>query len=154
MASTIREIADAVVAKIAADWQPTGDDTVERVYLPGVEDIKELAGRQVQVWFEDYGQADIASREQDRNSFVIVVDVYEKCDEQGEPSVAWVDERVDWVEGIWDLLNEARNPPLFPSPLNDVIPAASSRVGSYDPDLLREENLFASRIAITYERDE
>lgn len=154
MAATIREIADAVVAKVAAEWQPVAPDSVERVALPGVEDVKELEGRKVQVWFEDYGQKDVATRGQDRNEFTVVLDFYEKCPTAGEPTLAWFDSRIDFVESLWRLLGEARDGPLFPAPLDDVYPATTSRVGSYDPDLLRDKSLFASRIAVTYERDE
>lgn len=157
MAETIIEIADAAVAKIAAHWQPTGDNQVRRTYTPGLN-LKSLpAGRDVQVWFEEWGQSDIATRAEDRNSYVVWFAVYELYTIDGDVPNEWVDERVEFTKELWSLLAKVRTEtePLFPTPLDDVIATDSNKTPPIvDDRLLDDKKLFAMGFAVEYQRDE
>lgn len=155
MASTLLAIADAAVTKVAAWWQPTGDHAVSRVYLPDIPDPTELSGRQVWIVPHLFGQADIATRAQDRNSFTVYAIFAEKfpAATTGEATKAWTDERVDFIEDVWSLLSDARST-IFPSPLDDVVATDSRLVSLYDDDALREDKVFHAILELTYERDE
>lgn len=154
MNETVIELCEAVVAKIAARWQPTSPSAVTFTHTPGVV-IKELEGRQIQVGFEEWGQEDIADKLHDVNYFVIVVDVFEVYGEQGDPTNAWVNERVNFVGDLWRMLSNPRVPPLFPSPLNDVYPRSTARGRQgITREWLDEDKLFGMQIVIVYERHE
>lgn len=154
MAETIIQIADAVVTKIAAFWTPTGSDQVRRTYTPGIN-LKALpAGRDVQVWFEEWGQADIATRVEDRNSYVIWVAVYEVYTTADDVTNAWVDARVEFVKDLWSLLS-APGQGLFPSPLEGVLAQDSNKTPPIvDDRLIDDKKLFAMGFAIEYQYDE
>ncbi len=154
MAATVREICDAVVTKVAAFWTPIAPNEVVRTYLPDVTEATGFLGRRVWVAPLDYGQADIASRAEDRNSFTVGVTVAERFTDAGRPTRAWCDTRIDFVADLWELLTAVRNPPLFPSPLDDVIAITGEVDIAFDPDLLREKKVFFSQLTLTYERDE
>lgn len=155
MASTLLAIADAAVTKVAAWWTKGASDAVSRVYLPDIPDPTDPTGRQVWIVPHLFGQADIATRAQDRNSFTIYAIFAERfpANTAGEATKAWIDTRVDFVEDVWGLLSDARTT-LFPSPLEDVVATDSRLVSLYDDDALREDKVFHAILELTYERDE
>lgn len=156
MASTLLAIADALVTKIDADWNPTAPNAVSRKYLPDIPNPKDFTeGRQVWVVPAVATQADIASRAKDRNVFTLWVLFTAKfpADTQGQPTQSWIDDEVDFVEDVWRLVTEARGT-LLPSPLDDVVAGESRMPVLYDDELLRENRLFHTGIEVVYERDE
>ena len=157
MAATIRLVCDAVVAAIVADWVPTAPDGVERVYLPDTDEAYAVVGRRIFVFPLGQAQADIASRAEDRNEFRVGVMLVENYAAAGTPSREWCDERVDFFDGLYQLLGNPRTPhedPLFPAPLAQVYPDDAAIVVSYDADELRDKKLFWSLMELTYRRDE
>lgn len=157
MAETIIQIADAAVAKIAADWMPVSPNRVRRTYSPGLNLQSLPAGRDVQVWFEEWGQAEIATRAEDRNSYVVWFAVYEVYAAAGDVPNGWVDERVEFTKDLWLLLSKVRtaSTPLFPAPLDDVQAQDSDRSPPIvDDRLLDDKKLFAMGFAVEYQRDE
>ncbi|RTL29376.1 MAG: hypothetical protein EKK55_03605 [Rhodocyclaceae bacterium] len=157
MASTLIAIADAVVTRLTSTWQPVEPNAVTRVYLPDIPDPKDFTeGTQIWVVPGSFSQADTATRAQDRNSFTVYVLFASKfpAETSGEPTAEWMDEQIGIVEDLWRDITDARAVPLFPDPLNDVIPGESRMQVLYDEDLLRENKIFHAGIEIVYERDE
>lgn len=157
---TILDIGDAVVAKIASDWQPTGDDTVELTFLPGVEKPDSFTGRKV--WIVPLGeeQVDGGTRALDRNAYtlaMIVAERFTSIDDWGQPTTEWTRERIKFLTRLCKKLSLARTTeaaPLFPSPLDDVLATKWNQEVELDFDTLREKSIFFAQTNLTYERDE
>jgi len=155
IAATIRLLADAVAARIAAGWTPTAPNAVTRVYLPDVEEATRLEGRQVYVAFPlGYGQAETADRAEDSRDYrvdVLVAECFRGA--AGPPPRDWLDERIDFVDGLWRDLGQARAA-LFAAPFENAYPVRAEVTTAFDPESLREEKLFWSLLELTYRRDE
>ena len=158
---TILEIGDAMVAIIAADWQPTGDDDeAELTFLPGVEKPDAMTGRKV--WVVPLGeeQIDGGTRGLDRNQYTLALIVAERFTSEtnrGKPTTAWTRERIQFVTRLGKKLSKSRTEPsarLFPSPLNDVLATKWNQEVEVDFDLLREKSIFFAQTNLIYERDE
>jgi len=156
---TILEIGDAMVAKVAADWQPTGDDEVELTFLPGVENPDDFTGRKVWIVPLAEEQIDGGTRALDRNAYtlgLIVAERFSSATEWGQPTTAWTRERIQFVTRLAKKLSRSRTEGnlLFPSPLNDVLATKWSQEVEVDFDLLREKSIFFAQTNLIYERDE
>lgn len=98
----VTEVCDAVVAAVAALWTPAAPNAVERTYLTPVEP-GDLAGRQV--WVTPASFADEpASRGEDLGQYTVAVVVAERYADGGAVPRGWMDERVLFVESLFDLL--------------------------------------------------
>lgn len=153
--STLLRIADAVVLTIRDEWRPQGEDTVERVYLPDVDKPEALAGRRVWVFPIGKGQVDIADRGDDAVVHRVGVVITERC-EPGEwpPSRDWCDERVSFVEALYQRLGDARDEALFPPALRDYYPEEAEIVVAFDPDTLRSRQLYWAYLEFGFRGDE
>lgn len=156
---TILEIGDAMVAIIAADWQPTGDDEVELTFLPGVAKPDAMEGRKVWIVPVNEEQVDGGTRALDRNSYtlaLIVAERFTSATNIGKPTTAWTRERIKFVTRLAKKLSRSRTTAtaLFPSPLNDVLARKWNQEIEVDFDLLREKSIFFAQTNLTYERDE
>ncbi len=90
---------DDVVTAIRETWEPSGVDSVERAYFSGVteKDLASLTGRKVYVFPASYDDSPI-DRGNDEWIHEIGIVVVERYADGGKPSVAWMDERVLFVE--------------------------------------------------------
>lgn len=143
-----REIADAIVAKIATIWPPAAPDSVSRTYLPDVysaDDIEALAGRQIRVASLGKRQIDKPDRSTSRNEYEFLVLVIERYGDAGLPTRAWTDERNDFVADLVEQLGDEMQPSLlgnydYPDRVDTPSPA--------DDVMLREHKLFWSAFTI------
>lgn len=112
MAARIVEVCDAVVAAILAEWTasaspPGAADGVERVYTEPAK-FGSMTGRRV--WVSPAGVAgETASRAEDVGVSTVAIVVAERYTGQGAPPVAWVDERVAFVQLVLDLVGSYGN---------------------------------------------
>lgn len=103
MAARINEVLDAVVTLIQTAWSPSAPSAVTRCYEAPVN-ADTIQGRQVFVFPVGYAD-EPASRGEDAATYTFAVLVVEKFREQSAPPVAWVDERVEFVESkVYDVL--------------------------------------------------
>jgi len=98
----IIQAADAAVALILAGWTGRGaDDGAERVYAPTInlsgDDAPRLAGRHVYVFPGPYSAEQLDRADQWRRHSLRAL-VVERYADAGDPTRAWVDERVNFVE--------------------------------------------------------
>lgn len=119
MAARINAVCDAVVTAVTAAWNASltppavvaTPDEVSRVYLTPV-DLRTLTGRKV--WVSPAGFTDEnASRGEGLGVYSVALIVAERYTSAGQPTRAWLDTRVEFVELIFDLLKDykpKRNP--------------------------------------------
>jgi hypothetical protein len=104
--SEIIEACNAVVDKIQTSASTSA--TVTRVYL-APENLATITGRKVYVFPTGYGSSQ-ETREADRWTYSIWCRIIEKYTDPGEPTVAWMDDRVNWVRehviGALDIGNK------------------------------------------------
>lgn len=109
MAARVNEVGDALVAAILAIW-PDGADApnaVERTYLVPT-DLNTLTGRKVWVTpvaFEDEN----ASRDENLGKYSHAIVIAERYEPGGVPPRAWMDERVEFVQAVYDLVGSYGN---------------------------------------------
>lgn len=94
-------LCDALATALQTAWAPTGNDGVERAYFKRIADAEgaefKLLGRRVVIYPTDYGN-DPASRGEDEYTHNVTVDVFERyTSTSGDPTVEWIDARVDFV---------------------------------------------------------
>ena len=114
----------------------------------GPNELADIAGRHVYVFQAGYGSPGPSDRGWDVNEYrvsVIVVEHYD--DAAGLPTNAWINDLIEWCEtNIWGKLTDTRTVTLS----STAIPFAAEVLTLYDPELLREENLFFSEFLITF----
>jgi hypothetical protein len=90
---------DAVVAALQTAWAPVAPDGIARLYVAPVtvQELPSLVGRQVWVFPASYDD-DEETRGEDEWAHELGVLIVERCPDAGGPSVAWMDERVAFVE--------------------------------------------------------
>jgi len=141
----VLEVADAVVDKINTAWAPVGNDSVSREYLTPIE-VENIIGRKVYVFAADYSD-EWETRSENLSSYTIALIVAERCQDAGQPSKTWLDERVKFVnEKVWDVLSDVRTGRL----LDNTVWPQTAEVLVYDVPLLNEKKLFWSEIEISY----
>lgn len=149
MSSRIAEVCDAIVAGIAASWSPPAGSGVERVYLAPVN-AESISGRRVYVFPARYTD-EPADRGEQLTGYTIAVLVAERFTDPGQPTVAWVDERVEFVESeIYDLVgNYGSNVPFLEVTGHGKIWAETADATVYDPEMLATKKLFWAELEFT-----
>jgi hypothetical protein len=114
MAARINEVADAVVTAVLAAWNAsiapetvTAPDECVRTYLVPA-DLGTLTGRKVWVTPARFADEN-ASRAENLGQYTVAVVVAERYESAGPPPRAWLDERVAFVELLYDLLGSYGN---------------------------------------------
>ena len=99
--ANILTLADAIVSAINTAWTGKGaNDSVSRVYLApvSVDDLDSLTGRKVYVFPGPYDNG-LANRGEDEWTYTLGILIVERYTDAGDPTTAWIDDRVDFVEG-------------------------------------------------------
>jgi hypothetical protein len=157
----IRVICDAVVAKIKDIWldatgAPLGDtDAVQRCYLPDVSRAKDISNRLVFVYPLSYGQeTEGGSRDEDPYKYAVGVDIWDRyTGAEVPPPVDWVDCCVDFVSCLEVVLGEPRVA-IFPqTELANLYADTTNVAYVYDPERMRQDNLFLSSLELGYRMD-
>lgn len=149
----MKQVRDAVVAKILAAWTERVPDSDEVLGRYRVDlDAASVGGRKVYVFpLSTAGQ--LVTREEDQNDYALGLWVIERFTEAGDPSEEWLDARVEWVEWLWKLLGNARGPRLLVDPEvrdSGLWPQVAEITTVYDHDELVEGKLFASVLQVVY----
>lgn len=148
------ELCDDLVAAISTAWMPTAPNSVERDYLPRYGDgengsIVLTEGRKVVLVPATYDSR-YETRGQDQYTHTISVFTIERyTPDDGLPTKAWVDERVNFVhQFIVQGLDFNRNgPPSW----NTGLGTLSMDVLLFDePKLATRGHLFVSQVDIVF----
>lgn len=97
----ILTLCDSLVSAINTAWTGKGaDDSVSRVYIAPVtvDELSSLTGRKVFVFPGPY-ESGLENRGEDQWSYTIGILIVERYTAAGDPTAAWIDDRVDFVEG-------------------------------------------------------
>lgn len=161
MAARIVEVCDAVVAAVLAEWAVVQGSAVAapnecaRVYVTpvGPDDIGRLTGRKVWVTPANYAD-EPASRGEDQDQHTVAVIVAERYPDAGAPPRAWLDERVAFVEAVYDLLANYK-PVRSPGALLVGSPARRhwterAQVAVYDWAFLDEHHVFWAELEFEF----
>jgi hypothetical protein len=157
MPARILDACDTVVTAIGAAWNPSAPNEVKRVYAPTIglsidNPDTLISGRKVYVFPGNWGTPGAASRGEIFKTHTVSVLVAERYTDEAELPDSWIDERVLFVETIFDLL---ANPTTIHtgalvSLYRDADDPAEVDV-VYDLDLLlTERKAFWSRFTITF----
>jgi hypothetical protein len=144
-------LCDELVTLLTTTWGPSAPNKVERAYYRrfGDADAGEdrLVGRQVVIYPQDY-ESDAETRGEDRYLHRIVVQVVERYPDPGDPPVAWLDERVDFVSAnVVNLFDFGRSAPEWRRRLR----TERTAVGVYDlAALMNGGNLFFSQVEFEF----
>lgn len=153
----ILDACDTVVSAITAAWSPSAPDEVKRAYAPTIGLSKDnpdtlITGRKVYVFPGNWGTPGAASRSEIFKTHTISVLVAERYTDESEMPESWIDDRVLFVETLFDLL--ANPTTIHTGALVNLYreaddPAQVDQV--YDLDLLlQERKAFWSRFTITF----
>ena len=154
MAASITQVCEAVRQAIWEWWGPVPPDAVTRDYLPDVSPNGSWpSGRRVYVFPVSSGQAEVTTRGEDTWEHGVTVVVAEQCDERtADPTKEWVDERVDFVDGLTRVLGDVRRDRRTGGLLKGLVCQGQEVLAWYDPDELREKKRFFAQLAFTYRR--
>lgn len=158
MSARVLNTADAVVSVIQTWWNPTSPDAVERDYVPDVilnpDDPGVLTGRKVWIFPASHGAPEMVTRAELRRTDTIAFLVVERyTDAAGKVPAAWLDERVEFVQGLYDLIRDPNLDILDGTVVVRPVDPGSVEV-VYDRDVLMEHRTFWSYGSVTYERVE
>lgn len=158
----IDEVVDAVVAKIADDWEPSEPDAVAAADIIEFQtDAKHpqcIRGRQVRVRPDSYDNPEATARGYDWNTYaveIVVARLYRGADTDGLSLAEWVRAERRWVEQmIYKPLTDIRGDRLLADDSDGLIPFSPSGVEEpCDEDELRDRNLFLSIVRVTFRED-
>lgn len=145
MAARVLQVCDAVVEAIEALWSPAAPDSVSRAYLARHQ-LRGLEGRQVTVHPAGYAWPALGTRGEDYRDCKVLIAVAERYTAAGDVTDAWLDDRVEWVQSIYDDLDDPRTSNL----LGAFWPEESAITVVFDPDELEQRKLFLSVIEMTF----
>jgi hypothetical protein len=150
----ITEVCEAVTQGTREWWGPSGNDSVTRDYRPDLNPNKSWpAGRKVYVGPLAYAQTGIADRGTDIWDYEVEVVVAEQCDEStGDPTKEWVDERIDFADGMYKVLGDVRREKRTGGLLKGLVCQTAEVRVVYDAESLREMKRFFSQLVFTYRR--
>lgn len=150
MTENILTVCDALVTALVAGLDDPNCATVERVYLAPV-DLKSEQSRRVWVFPASY-QHSPASRGENEWIYQVGVIVAERYADAGEPTVAWLDERVEFTQTqVFTALDHARELLAFGT---DGTRRLWTQTGGcevvYDADRLSTQKLFWSELRFEF----
>ena len=144
MAARIVEVRNALAAAISAWWAPSAPDAVLTPWRFDL-DSKTHTGRKVYVFPSEYATENVA-RGFEQGDYAFALVVAEKYEEQGQPSDAWTDERVEWCESLLALLSNPASRLLD----NALHPQDAAVTTVCDIEELTARKLFFSVLNVTY----
>lgn len=152
MATTpILTLLDELVSKVTTLWAPTGNNAVARLYQTPFK-TSEIQGRKVWFFPAEYDD-EPATRAEDLITYRVAVIVAERYESAAEPSVAWVDERVDFVNGLLDWLEFGRSASqgLLSIGAREIFTASREPVQVYDVGMLMKHKTFWSELEFVFQ---
>ena len=152
MATTpILTMLDSLVTRISTQWGPTGNDAVSRVYQTPVK-TSEIVGRKVYLFPAEYDD-ESATRAEDLITYRVAIIVAERYEAAGEPTVAWVDTRVDFVNDLLDWLEflGTSGNPLHAIGTREIKTLSREPVQVYDVEMLVKHKMFWSELEFTFQ---
>jgi hypothetical protein len=154
MAAHVIEICDACVAVLSTVWAPVAPNSISRIYGKEIGlsidyPAEMLTGRQIYVFPTNYNQYRLLDRKSKLTKYSVSVLIAERYTEAGLPPVAWMDERVSFVDSVvfsalTDLSASFAGARVDPEDLGSVDIV-------YDRDLYMQRNTFWSQITIVYQ---
>ncbi len=147
MAADIITVCDAIAARIEAGLDDPGDATVTRCYLAPVN-VNTLTGRHLFVFPLKYSNGP-ATRAEDEMVYGVQVTCVEKYTDRGEPTNAWVDDLVEFVQAkISDRCDFVRT--LLTFATTRELYTQTNDVSVYDEAALSQEKLFKSDVVFEF----
>jgi hypothetical protein len=151
---------DAVVARIQAGLPPGDPTVVEASFVPVIADADgrpTLTGRRC--WVLDESEAvEMATRTERYREYGVRVFVAERYLLPGDPPLAWLRERIAWVEAhLFEPLSIAGfnfDQLLLADPLvphSGAWPSGAEVVAKYDRGWLSQHKLFASELLFRFQ---
>lgn len=110
----IIDVCEAIVTALAAAWVPVEPDTCEFDFIApvSIDDLDSFLGRKVTV-FPGPQEDDGENRGEDKLDMTIGVLAVERYTDAGDPSKAWMKERLYWMENtIKGTIKNYRRTPL------------------------------------------
>lgn len=151
-------LCDQVAANITAEWGPTGNDSVERVYQAPIapSELKNLSGRKVYIFPSRKLNLGAADRGSDNLQWQIGVLAVERYEEAGMPPKEWMDERTYWMEATVESAvdfdgREEDGVSNYLEFDGRTLRTQSIETEIYDVDYLDEANLFWSTMEVIYD---
>jgi hypothetical protein len=148
----IDEVADAVVARVKAEWNPTSPSAVTAPDVPEL-DTKKLKGRQVYVLPDSFTGGPV-TRAEDANDYTLVLLVAEVYPHGGTVDKKWRRERTAFCEWLVnDVLGDPRAARLLAvegDPNSGLWPESAEVSTVYDVEELEERKLLLSVLRITF----
>ncbi len=147
MAAEITTVCEAIKDWIVAGLDVVPEATVTRNYLAPVN-VNTLTGRYVFVFPLKYSNGP-ATRGEDEWVYGVQVTCVEKYTARGEPTKAWVDDLVDFVQQkISDRCDFVRT--LFTFGTTRELFTQTNEVNVYDEAALSQEKLFKSDVVFEF----
>lgn len=146
MAADILTVCDELVNTVEAALTSPTDAVVERLYLAPL-DMAADTDRHVWIFPASHTRTP-ENRGEDARTYRVAIVVAERYTDPGEPTVAWVDERVEFTqEKVFEALDFARAPLSYTG--SRGLRTTSGEVTVYDPDRL-QRGLFWSEMTLEF----
>lgn len=147
MAAEIITVCDAIADYIEAGLDDPGDATVTRCYIAPVN-VNTLSGRHLFVFPLKYSNGP-ATRAEDEWIYGVQVTCVEKYTGRGDPTNAWVDDLVEFVQAkVSDRCDFVRT--LFTFATTRELITQTNEVNVYDEAALSNEKLFKSDVVFEF----
>lgn len=126
--------------------------TIERVYEM-VENIGNVDGRHIHIFTVSYTDGGPAARRDSYVDITLVIDCIERYPQEGKYTVEWADGRVGFVEQVFNELSDSKKR-FGPeqSGEQEYWCQTIENQNVADEATLRENDVFWSRIEVTYRR--
>jgi hypothetical protein len=149
MAAEIINICEEIREWIEAGLNAPGDATVSREYI-GPVSVDSITGRKVFVMPLSYLN-NPADRGEDEWVYGVQVTVIEKYTDRGDPTKAWIDERVLFVQQkVSDRCDFVRTMLVFGTNNERRLLTYANEVAVYDEALLVQNKLFKSDVTFEF----
>lgn len=141
-------LCDALIDVLLAAWTPSAPDGAERKYLERI-DLSALVGRRVFLFPTGYDNAP-ATRGHDDYTHRITALTVERYPDAGDPSVAWLDERCDFVHTqiVQGFDYSHDGPPTFN---RQVLTLSADVPVLYDAEILATKKQFWCAVELVFQ---
>lgn len=152
--SRILPVRDALRDTINEWWEERDDPENDEVLCPWKFPIQTagIAGRKVVIFPSAYAGVPV-TRAEDQDDYSHTILVVERYREQGDPPNEWIDERVNFCEGLLERVGNPRLPRLLPAegePNSGLWPQVAEMQTICDAEELHERKMFFAVLNVTY----
>lgn len=141
----VLQLADDVASTINSLVVSGEDIEAARAYRQEL-DLGKFTGRKVRIFPSRYTSPDVITRKEDFYDIFLTVVIAERYAQPNYPPDDWIDERVNWVETLFNLFGNAR----APYRLGRYWSQTADVTVVYDWDLLNEDKVFWSEIELGF----